>query len=320
MQKGDTLWELSKKYGVDYEELLAANSHFSSPDMVMPGMKIRIPTTAKAVKKEAPIMNVQKEAPIMNAKEQPKVEQPYKDISPKPLPVIKEDDKKPIMEVKPEMPLPQMPQMPQLPQMTLPQITQAPTLDQEFTTNMMINIHETNIMEESSEESSHEKEKPTMQKPIQQQPVHQPIFHQPMYQPLHMIPCYPVHSVHPCCAGHFPMPMHPIPVMPPQMVQPSQMMPMQENDCGCGGGSNYDVPQMGGMQPFNSGPMMGMQGDQMGMSQMQPMMGMQGDQMGIPQMQPTMMFPMMEGFQTNNFPTPPGFGELRNETEEESSD
>lgn len=299
VQKGDTLWELSKKYGVDFEELKAANSHLSSPDMVMPGMKIRIPTTAKAVKKEAPIMNVKKEQ---------KVEQPYKDISPKPLPVIKEDDKKPIMEIKPEMPLPQMPQMPQLPQMTLPQITQSPTLEQEYTTNMMINIHETNIIDESSEESSHHMEKPTMQQPVQQPMHHQPIFHQPMYhQPLHMIPCFPVHH---CCGGHFPMhmhpfpmPMHPVPIMAPQMIDPSQLMPMQENDCGCGG-SSYESPQMGGMQPFNVGSMM----------------NTQGEQMGMPQMGPNMMFPMMEGFQTNNFPTPPGFGDLRNEKEEESSD
>lgn len=295
MQKGDTLWELAKSHGVDYEELMAANAHFSSPDMVMPGMKIRIPTSAKAVRKEAAI---KKEAPIMVEKEQ-KVEQPYKDISPKPLPVIKEDDKKPIMQVKPEMPLPQMPQMPQLPQMTLPQITQAPSLDQEFTTNMMINIHETNIMEESSDESSHHKEKPTMQQPVQQPMQHQPMFHQPMFQ---MIPCFPVH---PCCHGHFPMHMHhhPIPMVAPQMVLPSQMMPIEDNDCGCGGGSNYDVPQMGGMQPFN----------------VNPMMNLQAGQMGMPQMEPNMMFPMMEGYQTNNFPTPPGFGELRYDTEEESS-
>ncbi|MDY0396861.1 SafA/ExsA family spore coat assembly protein [Virgibacillus halophilus] len=53
VQKGDTLWELSKKYGVDFEALKQANTQLSSPDMIMPGMKIKIPGTAKTVKKRS---------------------------------------------------------------------------------------------------------------------------------------------------------------------------------------------------------------------------------------------------------------------------
>ncbi|QGS68953.1 SafA/ExsA family spore coat assembly protein [Oceanobacillus sp. 143] len=52
VQKGDTLWELSKKYDVNFEELKQINSHLASPDMIMPGMKIKIPGTTKAVKKK----------------------------------------------------------------------------------------------------------------------------------------------------------------------------------------------------------------------------------------------------------------------------
>ncbi|WBX79028.1 SafA/ExsA family spore coat assembly protein [Virgibacillus salarius] len=36
VQKGDTLWEISQQYGVDFEELKQLNSQISSPDMIMP--------------------------------------------------------------------------------------------------------------------------------------------------------------------------------------------------------------------------------------------------------------------------------------------
>ncbi|MGE7766759.1 SafA/ExsA family spore coat assembly protein, partial [Peribacillus sp. NPDC096540] len=52
VQKGDTLWKLAKKYGVSFEELKKVNAQLSNPDMMMPGMKIKIPGTSGAVKKE----------------------------------------------------------------------------------------------------------------------------------------------------------------------------------------------------------------------------------------------------------------------------
>ncbi|WP_409301915.1 SafA/ExsA family spore coat assembly protein [Peribacillus sp. SCS-155] len=72
VQKGDTLWKLSKKYGVSFEELKQLNSQLSNPDMIMPGMKIKIPGQSGGVKKEmgnpnpGTATNV-KEAPIMQA-------------------------------------------------------------------------------------------------------------------------------------------------------------------------------------------------------------------------------------------------------------
>lgn len=54
VQKGDTIWDIAKQYGVDFEELKQLNSHLSSPDMIMPGMKIKIPSTAKQVKTTEP--------------------------------------------------------------------------------------------------------------------------------------------------------------------------------------------------------------------------------------------------------------------------
>src|SRR3954466_5312822 len=73
VQKGDTLWKIAKKYGVNFEELKKMNSQLSNPDMIMPGMKIKVPTSGGNIKKEAPIgtqpestinLGVKKEMPI----------------------------------------------------------------------------------------------------------------------------------------------------------------------------------------------------------------------------------------------------------------
>ncbi|AJD91641.1 morphogenetic protein associated with SpoVID [Jeotgalibacillus malaysiensis] len=51
VQKGDTLWTIAKNYQVSFEELKAANAYLADPDMIMPGMKIKIPDQKAAVKK-----------------------------------------------------------------------------------------------------------------------------------------------------------------------------------------------------------------------------------------------------------------------------
>ena len=112
VQKGDTLWNLAQKYNVNFEELKAANDHLSNPDMIMPGMKIKIPTGSVQVKKEAPKHHVKKEAPIVD--KAPVKEKPI----PKEEPVVKE---KPIVKEEPKpAPIPQV----QMPQVQMPQMTQ----------------------------------------------------------------------------------------------------------------------------------------------------------------------------------------------------
>lgn len=109
VQKGDTLWKLAEHYGVDFEELKKANTQLTNPDMIMPGMKIKIPTSAVPAKqgikgmpgpKEAPITPApQAVAPIGEApkelpkvmpkempKEMPKVELPMPAPAPAPVP------------------------------------------------------------------------------------------------------------------------------------------------------------------------------------------------------------------------------------------
>lgn len=79
VQKGDTLWNLAKKYDVNFEELKAANTQIANPDMVMPGMKIKVPGKGIQAKKEVQVKNKKAEpAKDYTAKEQPapKKEQP----------------------------------------------------------------------------------------------------------------------------------------------------------------------------------------------------------------------------------------------------
>jgi morphogenetic protein associated with SpoVID len=75
VQKGDTLWNIAKKYGVNFEELKSMNTQLSNPDLIMPGMKIKVPSGNVAIKKEAPVQAPKKEMPIAEhpfAKEKPK--------------------------------------------------------------------------------------------------------------------------------------------------------------------------------------------------------------------------------------------------------
>ncbi|MDQ0254239.1 morphogenetic protein associated with SpoVID [Evansella vedderi] len=80
VQKGETLWKIAQKYGVNFEELKSANNHLSNPDLIMPGMKVKIPTGSVQAKKES-VIPTPKEAPI---KEQT------------PPPSLKEEKEKPI--------------------------------------------------------------------------------------------------------------------------------------------------------------------------------------------------------------------------------
>lgn len=108
VQKGDTLWNLSKKYNVDFQELKAANSQLANPELVMPGMKIKIPIEKKQVTKQG-----------MGSAPKEKVITPYKQMPQKAQPVIKEDDQKPKQQIQKKMPFPKLPpvsiQMPKLP-------------------------------------------------------------------------------------------------------------------------------------------------------------------------------------------------------------
>jgi len=52
VQKGDILYDIAKKYDVDFDEIVKMNPQLSSPDMIMPGMKIKIPSESKQVRSD----------------------------------------------------------------------------------------------------------------------------------------------------------------------------------------------------------------------------------------------------------------------------
>lgn len=110
VQKGDTLWNIAKKYGVNFEELKKMNAQLSNPEMIMPGMKIKVPTTGGTIKKEmvSPVKEMPKaEQPY---KEQPKAVHPYKEKPTPTLPVQKEIIKEVPIEKKETIYTPIMPQ------------------------------------------------------------------------------------------------------------------------------------------------------------------------------------------------------------------
>ncbi len=49
VQKGDTLWKISKKYQVGISEIISANKQFANPNMIYPGDKVYIPLPDQAV-------------------------------------------------------------------------------------------------------------------------------------------------------------------------------------------------------------------------------------------------------------------------------
>ncbi|WP_051330752.1 SafA/ExsA family spore coat assembly protein [Aneurinibacillus terranovensis] len=113
VKRGDTLWKIAKRYGVDFKTLLEANTHIKNPDKIMPGMKVKVPTEGVNIKPELPT-SPHSNQPLgdidinleMNI-EIPSV--PFKKEKPmKEFPVVKE---KPMKEapVAKEMPIVEMP-------------------------------------------------------------------------------------------------------------------------------------------------------------------------------------------------------------------
>lgn len=45
VESGDTLWKLSEKYNVDFEDLLTANPSITNPNLIYVGQHIKIPTS-----------------------------------------------------------------------------------------------------------------------------------------------------------------------------------------------------------------------------------------------------------------------------------
>nr|WP_239671700.1 SafA/ExsA family spore coat assembly protein [Mangrovibacillus cuniculi] len=226
VQKGDTLWKIAKKYGVDFEELKTLNAQLSNPDLIMPGMKIKVPTSGGTVNKEmATKIN------YGSQKEMPKTDHPYANTKPT-APVVKEAKKEMPMPVK-EMPKVQ----PKMPSITMPEID----INNNYYMMNLANLQvqkETKMMQPVKEKKKEEpKVKGAATPPPAPKPAPKPVApvmespdQEGVMQP--MMNCYPVTPVMPGY-GFGPMPMGQQPGFAPQVqgvMQPGypQMPQMQQ--------------------------------------------------------------------------------------------
>ncbi len=58
VKKGDTLWNISKRFQIDLSELIEANPHLSNPDLIYPSQKITIPSFTEATSIENRMMEL----------------------------------------------------------------------------------------------------------------------------------------------------------------------------------------------------------------------------------------------------------------------
>ncbi|GAB4073311.1 spore coat assembly protein SafA [Barrientosiimonas marina] len=259
VQKGDTLWEIAQQYGVDFNELKQLNPQISSPDMIMPGMKIKIPASSKPVKNEgAQQKNVSKAEP------KPAAEELYQDSSPKPMPFIQEDDSESPKEMKPKMPQKQssMPAYPQMPSTSnvphqskaeAPSTSGKPAMPEHPSMSQHPAPPETNITPWPENMTQ-----PHMPSQLHTQPIiynmtycfpQMPVYPQPQPQPQPQQGPYGMQS------GMYHQPYQEMSYQNQQTPYPGSAMPpmnqhygMQQQDCGCGGYQSMPMYQ----QPPNA--------------------------------------------------------------------
>ncbi|WP_051348558.1 SafA/ExsA family spore coat assembly protein, partial [Peribacillus kribbensis] len=284
-KKGDTLWILSKKYNVNFDELKKLNSQLSNPDMIMPGMKIKIPGDAKSgggTGTGAKITYSAKETPKSTG---PLIKEKAKEVPVSPAPVQKAPPQPPPVKEMP-VPVPQAP--PVVSQATQPEITEV-EINNYFTANManmtvpepkpapVIPKKPANVlpglMKQESPESPESPEPPPQPQMMQQAaPV---MEQQPPVQAAPMLPpadqCIPISPVMPG-TGYFDpinMPNYPFPAAPmfPQMpgypqqqgampqVQGAYMQqPYMHHESSSYDSSSYIHHSMGGQpQPYSQG-------------------------------------------------------------------
>lgn len=228
VQKNESLWSIAKKYGVDFEQLKMANGQLSNPNVLMPGMKVKVPTDHVKEQpthhKHEQMKKEQQKHPFVEQKEHKKeVQKPAPKPAPKPKseaptpqptpkPPKKEQPKQiyhqPIMPYLPEIDINNyytmnMSQMQQ--QLTQPQAPIQPPVQ-----------HESKVEPTEDHEVS---EQPCIPQPYVQQPYciqpQQPIcdpcypYQQPIYDP-----CYPYQQPMP-----YPMQQAPLPGMAQPFVQ-----------------------------------------------------------------------------------------------------
>ena len=196
VQKGDTLWKISRQYGISFEDLKRVNAHLANPDYVVPGMKIFLPDAVKGkgeVKQPTTSSGqVQKteKAPVKKA------------IPPK---VEKEVSKQPI-------PIPEVPTPPKVP--TKPSVEAKPVPPKKTPPLPVEPVSP-----------------PVQSQPIPPMPMPMPMPMQPYpvigipcgWMPIYDADCYP--HIHPSQMQPMPAPMQQLPVQPESSHFPGHHLP-----------------------------------------------------------------------------------------------
>ncbi|GAE92590.1 YRBA protein [Gracilibacillus boraciitolerans JCM 21714] len=180
VQKDETLWKIAQKYGVSLDEVIKANSQISNPDMIMPGMKIKIPTASDNKKQQVSPGNKKQQqvAPSTDKKDKQELK-PQNQI----LPSIEEDEEKKWEPLKKEMPaLPIHFNKQQPAPQPVPSQTSQDLKWTQLTNNFETNIHPMQMMEEENEVKG-------VQEPMKPQPMPQ-YMQQPVQQMPMQAPCY----------------------------------------------------------------------------------------------------------------------------------
>ena len=255
VRKGDTLWKISRSYGVSFEELKKLNAHLANPEYIVPGMKIFIPETKKMESMTHPYSEhrpVKKDMMKEEVKTQPATPtQPKQIVKPpkaQPMPIPGPVPVQPMPQIQPMQPVKPMPQVQPMQPMQ-PQIhfhmMPVPDLDMTPSPQGWRLIESTSIDIHITKEEP--KPQPVPPKPVQPQmpPVAEepssmmpPMFEcpPPMQQFPIMMPCMPCIPcpcswMHPHMHPHMPPQMHPCSCNQPQM-QP-YMHPHMQNHGGC---------------------------------------------------------------------------------------
>lgn len=218
VQKGDSLWKIAKKYGVNFELLKKTNSQLSNPDMLMPGMKIKIPETNSSPKKETDtkVNFGVKEAPIQNVTQ----------AKPQPMkqPAVKEMPKMPTQKKESVKEMPKMPYV-------APKATVKPIIpDIDINNYYMMNMTKMEVPPPMPiYKEMPKKEEPVILKeqPIKEMPKVESPEPMPMPEPMPAPPkyeyCPPVVPYYePCCYPYMYNPCYPyqMPYMPQPIPAP----------------------------------------------------------------------------------------------------
>lgn len=182
VQKGETLWNIAQKYGVNFDELKKLNAQLSNPEMIMPGMKIKVPGHSGGGVKGKTVHHHPS-----GKKEMPKAEHPFLPKKEAPMPVAKPPKEKPKKEKPHHIYQPIMPQPQPLPEIDIN------------------NYYMMNMQQMQAQQM--QQPAPPMEKPVHhhkeessyspEMPIQQPMYGcYPMPQPC-FDPCYPYPQVQP---------------------------------------------------------------------------------------------------------------------------